>query len=124
MSLPNTYYVYILSNKTDVALYVGVTNDLLRRVREHRMKIDPKSFTSLHDIGKLVYYETTNDIHSAIAREKQIKSWKRWRKNELVESKNSRWIDLYEILTNDHDFDPLSGETDCHVRSLMAPSSQ
>lgn len=124
MSLPNSYYIYILTNKTDVVLYVGVTNDLLRRVREHRMKKDPNSFSALHNTNKLVYYESTPDIRSAIAREKQIKSWKRCKKNALVESANPRWLDLFEKLTDDHSCDSFEGETDCHVAILKDRSSQ
>ncbi len=124
MSLPNTYYVYILTSKTDVVMYTGVTNDLLRRVLEHRTKTDPNSFTAQHHVYKLVYYESTPDVQSAIRREKQIKSWKRKRKNDLVVSMNPNWLDLYEILVHDRDSESDKGETDCHVRSLEAPSSQ
>ena len=110
MSLPNTYYVYILTNKTDVAMYVGMTNNLLRRLWEHRMKKDPKSFASIHNTNKLVYFESTPDVRSAIVREKQIKSWKRWRKNALVESVNPHWLDLSESLTDTHGHSPFGGE--------------
>ena len=92
------YYVYILSSQTNVAIYTGVTNDLIRRVYEHKSHADPKSFTSRHRIGKLVYFEETGDVRAAIAREKQIKSWSRKRKNALVETKNPRWEDLYPAL--------------------------
>ena len=89
------YYVYILSNITGTAIYVGVTNNLLRRMYEHRNKLDPKSFTAKYDIHKLVYYEYTNDVHAALEREKQIKGWNRARKNRLVEGMNPKWEDLY-----------------------------
>ena len=92
------YYVYILSNSTNVAIYVGVTNDLIRRVYEHRMHADPKSFTAKHNISKLVYFEETTDVTAAIEREKQLKSWNRSRKNKLISSKNPAWADLYESL--------------------------
>ena len=90
-----TYYVYILANVTNVAIYTGITNDLVRRVYEHKTHADPESFTSKYLIHKLVYFEQTGDVRSAIEREKQIKSWKRARKNQLVNSINPQWEDLY-----------------------------
>ena len=92
------YYVYILSNMTNVAIYTGVTNDLVRRVYEHKHEFDPKSFTSRYKIHKLVYYEATSDVRSAIAREKQIKGWTRAKKNKLIEEENPNWLDLYESI--------------------------
>ena len=92
------YYVYILTNTTGVAIYVGVTNDLVRRMYEHRNKLDPNSYTAKYNIHKLVYYEYTEDVRAAIEREKQIKGWNRARKNKLVESRNPRWEDLYETI--------------------------
>ena len=92
------YYVYILSNKINTAIYTGVTRDLLRRVYEHKHHIDPNSYTARYDITKLVYYESTTDVKAAIEREKQIKSWSRKRKNELVESRNPDWTELYDLL--------------------------
>ena len=92
------YYVYILSNVTGTTIYVGVTNNLLRRIFEHKHKFDPKSFTAKYDIHKLVYYENTNDVYSALEREKQIKGWNRARKNRLVESMNPKWEDLYDSI--------------------------
>ena len=87
------YYVYIMTNRHHSVLYVGVTNDLLRRVYEHKSKtID--GFTSRYNINKLVYFETTNDIRDAITREKQIKGWVRQRKNELVSTVNPQWTEL------------------------------
>ena len=93
-----TYYVYILASATNVTLYTGVTNDLVRRVYEHKHEIDPKSFTAKYKVHKLVYYECTNDVRSALEREKQIKSWKRAKKNELVNKKNPMWEDLYPTI--------------------------
>ena len=90
------YYVYILSNTTGTTIYVGITNDLVRRVYEHKHKADPGSFTAKYDIQKLVYYEYTPDVRSAIEWEKQIKGWNRARKNKLVEKQNPKWEDLYE----------------------------
>ena len=89
------YYVYLLTNNTGTVLYIGVTNDLLRRMYEHKHKLDPGSFTAKYDVHKLVYYECTNDVRAAIEREKQLKGWNRARKNKLVESRNPKWEDLY-----------------------------
>ena len=89
------YYVYILSNTTNSTIYTGVTNDLIKRVYEHKNKLDPHSFTARYHIHKLVYYEETSDVRAAIEREKQIKSWSRTRKNQLVDAMNPRWEDLY-----------------------------
>ena len=92
------YYVYILCNDTNVAIYTGVTNNLIKRVYQHKNNIDPISFTSKYKIHKLVYFETTTDIYAAISREKQIKSHSRKWKNELINSFNPEWKDLYETL--------------------------
>ena len=92
------YYVYILSNITGTTIYIGITKDLIRRVYEHKHKLDPGSFTARYDIHKLVYYESTSDVRAAIEREKQLKGWNRKRKNKLVESMNPRWDDLYESI--------------------------
>jgi len=88
------YYVYIVTNSS-WTLYTGVTNDLARRVWEHKHGT-VKGFTSRYRIGKLVYYETFDDIRDAIAREKQIKGWTRARKMALVKAANPRWKDLSE----------------------------
>ena len=92
------YYVYILTNERNSVLYTGVTNDLLRRVYEHKHHLDKGSFTAQYNIEKLVYYEVTSDVESAIVREKQIKGWSRKRKNKLVENKNPTWEELYDGL--------------------------
>ncbi len=88
----NQYYIYILSNKSKT-LYTGITNNLERRVFEHKSK-KIKGFTSKYNITLLVYYEITNDVKSAIAREKQIKGWVRKKKIDLIESMNPEWNDL------------------------------
>lgn len=93
-----TYYVYILSSNLNTVLYTGVTRDLVRRVYEHKHKMDPGSFTAKYDVHKLVYYECTTDIHAALEREKQIKSWKRIKKNQLINQTNPEWTDLYDSL--------------------------
>lgn len=87
------YYTYILSNKSDTTLYVGVTNDLERRVAEHRSGMIP-GFTQLYSCHKLVYFEEYTDVLQAIAREKQLKKWSRVKKNELIDSKNKEREDL------------------------------
>lgn len=92
-----TYCVYIMSNKHNTTLYTGVTDNLQRRVNEHKTGVGSK-FTSRYNITKLVYYETTNDIEAAIMREKQIKGGSRKKKIDLVNSINPEWRDLYEIL--------------------------
>ena len=92
------YYAYILADATNVSTYTGVTRDLARRVAQHRAHADPASYTARYDITKLVYFEATPSIQSAIAREKQIKSWSRKRKNALVNRRNPGWTDLYPTL--------------------------
>lgn len=92
------YYVYILANQANTVLYVGVTNDLLRRVREHREKLIP-GFTRRYNVDKLVYWEAHESITAAIEREKQIKAGSRARKNALIDSLNPDWRDLYPELT-------------------------
>ena len=86
------YYVYILTNSSRT-LYVGVTNNLERRMYEHKNKLVP-GFTERYNVTWLAYYEETSSIESAIAREKQIKSWRRSKKVALVESANPQWKDL------------------------------
>ena len=92
-----TYCVYIMTNKHNTTLYTGVTNNLLRRVHEHKSGIGSK-FTHRYNIYKLVYYETTNDIQAAIIREKQIKGGSRQKKIDLVNSINPGWRDLSDDL--------------------------
>lgn len=92
------YYIYMMTNENNNVLYTGVTNDLIRRIYEHKNHVDPKSFTCRYHVEKLVYYEIYSDVKSAIAREKQIKSWNRNRKNKCVEEQNPEWRDLYEEL--------------------------
>lgn len=91
------YYVYLLTNWNNRVLYVGMTNDLRRRLYEHKNEL-ADGFTKKYHIHKLVYFEETSDVHSAIAREKQIKGWTRAKKNALVETKNPEWKDLTNIV--------------------------
>ena len=93
-----TYYVYILTNKNKNVLYTGLTNDLIRRVYEHKQHFDKQSFTAKYNVDQLVYFEETSDVHAAIEREKQIKSWSRKKKNKLIEYTNPDWNDLYPNL--------------------------
>lgn len=90
----NQYYVYILASNKNGTLYIGVANDLKRRVYQHKEKLID-GFTKKYDVNKLVYYEITDNIISAIEREKRIKKWNRQWKISLIESKNKGWIDLY-----------------------------
>jgi putative endonuclease len=88
------YYVYILANKRNGTLYIGVTSDLVKRVYDHKNNV-VEGFTKKYHVHKLVYYEITEDINGAIIREKRIKKWKRAWKIELIEKNNPEWKDLY-----------------------------
>lgn len=89
------YYVYILASKKDGVLYIGVTNNLVRRTYSHKEKF-VEGFTKKYFVTKLVYYEIYNDSIEAIKREKQLKKWKRDWKIELIEKENPNWEDLYK----------------------------
>ncbi len=91
-----TYYVYILSSGKNGTLYIGVTNDLLRRVYEHKKKLI-KGFTSKYHVDSLIYFEETDDVSAAIQREKQLKRWKRDWKIELIQKMNPDWQDLFYV---------------------------
>jgi putative endonuclease len=95
MAREHHYYIYLLTNKSDKVMYIGVTNNLERRVYEHKMKMVP-GFTGKYNVNKLVYFEETSDVRAAIAREKEIKKWRREKKNSLVVAVNPEWIDLSE----------------------------
>ncbi|ODR93774.1 GIY-YIG nuclease [Methyloceanibacter stevinii] len=88
------YYVYILASRIGGTLYVGVTNDLIRRVHEHRTKT-AEGFTKRYGVARLVYFEQFDDITAAIEREKRLKKWNRAWKIELIEERNANWDDLY-----------------------------
>jgi putative endonuclease len=92
------YYVYILASKKNGTLYVGVTNDLVRRVYEHKNGI-LEGFTKKYNVKLLVYYEIHQEINEAIKREKAMKSWYRKWKIDLIEKMNPEWKDLYEEIT-------------------------
>ncbi len=89
------YYVYILTNKTNKVLYVGVTNNLIRRMYEHKNKL-VDGFTKKYNLMKLIHFEATNDIHSALVREKQLKNWHRDWKIKMINEHNPDWKDLSE----------------------------
>lgn len=91
------YYIYIITNKYNTVLYTGVTNDLIRRVYDHKEKLIA-GFTKKYNVDKLVYYEIFTDINNAITREKQIKAGSRQKKIDLVNSMNPQWCDLYDGL--------------------------
>lgn len=91
------YYIYILTNKKNSVLYVGITNDLVRRTYEHKSKLSD-GFTKKYNVDRLVYYETCANSLSAIAREKQIKAGSRKKKVLLIESMNIEWLDLYSSI--------------------------
>ncbi len=91
----NNYFVYILSNKKRGTIYIGVTNNLKRRLYEHKNGLIG-GFTKKYNIKTLVYFETTADIQSAIAREKKLKKWNRAWKIALIEKTNPEWKDLYD----------------------------
>jgi putative endonuclease len=91
-----SYCVYMLSSASGV-LYTGVANDLERRVAQHRQKLVP-GFTAKYNVNRLVYFEIFSDIRVAIAREKQVKRWRREKRVALIQAKNPRWVDLYSDL--------------------------
>jgi putative endonuclease len=99
------YCVYILSNKKNTVLYIGVTGNLPKRMYEHKNKL-VKGFTEKYCVGKLVYYEQTENIQSALRREKQLKNWKREWKNDLINKTNSNWIELGDNLLEDSGSSP------------------
>ncbi len=92
-----TYYVYIMASRRNGTLYIGVTNDLIRRVYEHKNN-GVEGFTETYRVHKLVYWEQSDNIESALQREKQLKKWNRQWKIALIEKQNSNWQDMYEQL--------------------------
>ncbi|MBP9864735.1 GIY-YIG nuclease family protein [Patescibacteria group bacterium] len=90
------YYIYIVSSESGT-LYIGMTNDLKRRIFEHREKLID-GFTKKYDCKKLIYFEETSDVYSAIAREKQLKNWNRGKKEHLIYGFNPEWKDLFDSL--------------------------
>ncbi|MFH1089152.1 MAG: GIY-YIG nuclease family protein [Candidatus Uhrbacteria bacterium] len=90
------FYTYILTNKKHTVFYTGVTNNLIRRLGEHRLSTNPEGFTTKYRCTKLIYFEAGQDVYGAIAREKEIKGWRREKKIKLINSLNPEWRDLYE----------------------------
>ena len=97
INMEKQYYIYILTNKNNTVLYTGITNNLIRRVYEHKNKLC-QGFTKSYNADKLVYFETCFDPTVAISREKQIKSGSRKKKIALIESMNAEWKDLYSTI--------------------------
>lgn len=93
------FYIYILASKKNGTLYIGVTNDLIRRVWEHKNNV-VQGFTKKYSVHTLVYYECVENSSSAIEREKQLKKWNRYWKIKLIEEKNSDWNDLYNEISS------------------------
>ena len=91
------YYVYLLASRKDGAIYIGIANNLVRRVYEHRTKVI-QGFTFKYNITRLVWFEIYEDPISAISREKDLKKWKRTWKIQLIEAQNPQWDDLYESI--------------------------
>ena len=92
------YYVYMLTNTHNTTLYIGVTGNLAKRLYEHKNQL-VSGFTKTYNLHKLVYYEATQDVRSAIAREKQLKGWTRAKKNALINRMNPQWNDLSDIVS-------------------------
>ena len=95
--MPKTYFVYLMASQKNGTLYAGVTNDLIRRVHEHKSDF-VEGFTKQYGVHTLVWFESTDSIEAAIRREKQLKNWKREWKIALIETDNTQWVDLYEGL--------------------------
>ncbi len=95
--MSDKFFVYILASRKHGTLYVGVTNDVVRRVHEHKSKV-VRGFSARHGVNKLVYFEIFDDPMSAITREKQLKKWNREWKLQLIENKNPNWVDLSHTL--------------------------
>ena len=91
--MSKTYFVYILASRRNGTLYIGVTNDLPRRMEQHKARAVP-GFTRRYAVTRLVYFETFGDVNEAIAREKQLKGWKRAWKIKLIEAGNPEWLEL------------------------------
>jgi len=125
MTREHRYFVYLLTNWNNKVMYVGMTNDLLRRVYEHKTKA-VKDFTEKYNVSRLVYFEETSDVLAALAREKEIKKWRREKKNALVIQANPEWRDLSKDFglppshSASHSPWYATSQTTCH--SSSAPS--
>ena len=98
MKTEKYYYTYILASKRNGTTYIGVTSNLLNRSFQHKIKLNKDSFTAKYNVNILVHYEVYTDINNALAREKQLKNWKRQWKIELIEKDNPAWKDLFDDL--------------------------
>jgi len=103
------YYVYMVTNKNNAVLYIGVTSNLEGRIFEHRERLI-EGFTKRYQVTKLIYYEDYPDPRSAIAREKQLKGWRREKKIALIAKQNPRWNDLFDVITAGFDVELLASE--------------
>ena len=92
-----TYFIYIMASKKNGTLYIGMTNDLIRRVWQHKNDVH-EGFTKKYSVHQLVYFESTHNVKGAITREKRLKKWNRQWKIDLIEKENPDWNDLYEML--------------------------
>ncbi|WP_239000262.1 GIY-YIG nuclease family protein [Hyunsoonleella ulvae] len=88
------WYVYVMANKSNGTIYIGITNEIEERVKEHKLKVFPKSFTAKYNCDKLIYFEEFENGEEAVKRERQFKKWKRDWKIDLIEDMNPNWIDL------------------------------
>lgn len=95
--MDHTYYIYIITNKINSVLYIGVTSNLVKRIWEHKHKV-VEGFSKKYNLHKLVYYELCNDIEQAIKREKQLKNWHRTWKDNLIKEKNPEFLDLFSSI--------------------------
>ena len=95
--MEKTYYVYIITNKLNSVLYIGITSNLVKRIWEHKNKV-VDGFSNKYNLNKLVYYEICNDIEQAIKREKQLKNWHRAWKDNLIKEKNPEFLDLFSSI--------------------------
>ncbi|MDD3013738.1 MAG: GIY-YIG nuclease family protein [Candidatus Gastranaerophilales bacterium] len=95
--MDNQFYIYMMTNYSEASIYIGMTNDLIRRVFEHKNPIS-QCFTEKYNVDRLIYYEIYNDPQEAIAREKQLKKWSRIKKTRLINTMNPDWDDLYDKL--------------------------
>lgn len=95
--MKKTYYVYIITNKLNSVLYIGITSNLVKRIWEHKNKV-VDGFSNKYNLNKLVYYEICNDIEQAIKREKQLKNWHRTWKDNLIKEKNPEFLDLFSSI--------------------------
>lgn len=96
--MSKNYYVYLLANKKNGTLYIGSTDNLVKRVWQHKNKVI-KGFTEKYDVNMLVYFETTENAYSGATRERQLKKWKREWKIQLIEENNPEWKDLYQEIS-------------------------